>query len=373
MTLKESIRPRSVFAACGLAIVGLVIWSIGGCGLGYIDLTPGSSVALRVDNATPDTVEVRVTVSASLVDTSVPDSTLEDVTPPSQTDVLVAGESATTGIVPCGNVMTVVAGVPGAQSTSVVLTGDGTGTPGFDGGSVGSNGERFLLLGSHFSCGDTVVVQVLSANSGKIVVIGPGDAVPELGQVPVDPDSPDAPDIGPVDSGGKLTLIVVNAVESTVQVNFASGSGTLASSGGVDVSSEIDVRVPPGTTSVGTSVCAEEYIIAAAHLEATGSTFTTGGTAIFDSGGNVNFHAVALIGDGTGTDGFDSNSLAVSRGRLFQRGIHFECGDVITVAITATNNQFRFDADGMIVLDAFGNPTVQYNVGFGQVTVTSGN
>lgn len=354
-------------------MVVFLIWNIGGCGLGYIDLTAGPSVALRVDNATPDTVEVRVTVAASLVNASDRESTLDDVMPRSETDVLVSGDSATTGIVPCGNVMTVVAGAPGAQSTSVVLTGDGTGTPGFDSGSVGENGERFLLLGSHFSCGDTVVVQVLSANSGQIVVIGPGDAVPDLGPVPVDPDSPDTPDIGPVDPGGELTLIVVNAVESTVQVNFASGSGTLASSGGVDVSSEIDVRVPPGATSVGTGVCAEEYIIAAAHLEATGSTLTAGGTAIFDSGGNVNFHAVALTGDGTGTEGFDSNSLAVSRGRLFQQGVHFNCGDILTVVITATNNQFRFDADGMIVLDAFGNPTIQYNVGFGQVTVTSGN
>lgn len=63
----------------------------------------------------------------------------------------------------------------------------------------------------------------------------------------------------------------------------------------------------------------------------------------------------------------------VSCGRLFQRRGHFECGDVITGAITATNNQFRFEDDGMTILDALGNPTIQYNVGFGQVTVTSGN
>lgn len=83
--------------------------------------------------------------------------------------------------------------------------------------------------------------------------------------------------------------------------------------------------------------------------------------------------SIVLTGARTGTEGFDSNSLAVSRGRLFQRGIHFEYGDVITVAIAATNNQFRFDDEGMIVLDAFGNPTIQYNVGSGQVTVTSAN
>ena len=35
--------------------------------------------------------------------------------------------------------------------------------------------------------------------------------------------------------------------------------------------------------------------------------------------------------------------------------------------------QFRSDDDGMIVLNAFGNPPIQYNVGFGQVTVTGGN
>ena len=250
------------------------------------------------------------------------------------------------------------------------------------GGSVGASGERFLLRGSHFACGDTVVVQVLSANSGQVVVVKPGDDVPDLDPVSANPDllgstvsddsanPADSPDAVAIDQSGKVALIVVNAVESTVQVNFATGSGTLASSGGADVSSEIDVRVPPGATSVGSGVCADEYIIAAAHLEATGSTFTTGGTEIFESGGNINFHGVSLTGDGTGTDGFDRNSLAVSRGRLFQRGVHFECGDVITVAITATNNQTRFEEEGMIIVDSFGNPTIQYNVGFGQVTVT---
>lgn len=369
----------------GPALIMQLALSSGGCGLGYIDITPEQTVALRVSNATPDTVEIRVTVSASLDESSDPNSVTENVIPPSVTDVIISGGSETVGSVPCGNIITVVAGDPGGLTTAIVLSGAGTGTPGFDGGSVGANGERFLLRGSHFACGDTVVIQVLSANSGLVVVVKPGDDVPDLDPVSANPDllgstvsddsanPADSTDSVPIDQSGKVTLIVVNAVESTVQVNFATGSGTLASSGGVDVSGEIDVRVPPGATSVGSGVCADEYIIAAAHLEATGSTFTTGGTEIFESGGNINFHGVALTGDGTGTDGFDSNSLAVSRGRLFQRGIHFECGDVITVAITATNNQYRFDDDGMIILDAFGNPTIQYNVGFGQVTVTSGN
>lgn len=386
MRSSETFWERPAIHLGGLTLAVLLGWNAGGCGLGYIDITPEQTMTLRVNNATQDTVEIRVTVSASIASTSDPNSdpgsATEDVAPPSETDVLISGGSETVGTIPCGNVITVVAGAPGGLATTIVLSGAGTGTPGFDSGSVGANGERFLLRGTHFACGDTVVVQVLSANSGQVVVVEPGEDVPSLDALPAGPDSPDttdsddpadSPGTVPIDQSAEVMLIVVNAVESTVQVNFATGSGTLASSGGVDVSSEIDVRVPPGATTVGSGVCAEEYIIAAAHLEATGSTFTSGGTEIFESGGNINFHGVSLTGDGTGTEGFDGNSLAVSRGRLFQRGIHFECGDVITVAITATNNQFRFDDEGMIVLDTFGNPTIQYNVGFGQVTVTSGN
>ena len=84
------------------------------------------------------------------------------------------------------------------------------------------------------------------------------------------------------------------------------------------------------------------------------------------------YRIAVLGGDGTGTEGFDSSSIAVVRGRLLQLGTHFECGDVITVTITATNNQIAYDEEGNPVTDEYGNPTIKYNVGLGFVTVTSG-
>ena len=170
----------------------------------------------------------------------------------------------------------------------------------------------------------------------------------------------------------EVTLVVVNAVESTVQVSFATGSGSLADGGGTEVSSEVEARVAPGSTTVGTGVCAQEYIVAAAHLEAIGTTVTEdSGDGPFSGGGNTRFHSVVLTGDGTGTEGFDSNSIAILRGRLLQRGTHFDCGDTITVTITATNNQIQLDQEGAPVVDAYGNPIYKYNVGTGEVKVTS--
>ena len=113
-------------------------------------------------------------------------------------------------------------------------------------------------------------------------------------------------------------------------------------------------------------------MIAASHLESTGTTYAQGGVDIFEGGGNVNFHAVVLAGDGTGTEGFDSNSIAVARGRLFQLGIHFNCGDTITVIVTATNNRIKVDDLGLPVLDEAGDPQIHYGVGEGNVYITHG-
>ncbi len=109
-----------------------------------------------------------------------------------------------------------------------------------------------------------------------------------------------------------------------------------------------------------------------AHLEATATTFSQGGGTIFTGGGSVNFHGVVLTGNGTGTDGFDENSISVVRGRLFQLGTHFECGDTITLTVTATNNQFKFDEEGELITDESGNPDILYGVGSGNAAVTPG-
>ena len=43
----------------------------------------------------------------------------------------------------------------------VSLTGDGTGTVGFDEQTIGPGNARFLVLGEHFECGQTIVVTIL--------------------------------------------------------------------------------------------------------------------------------------------------------------------------------------------------------------------
>ena len=50
----------------------------------------------------------------------------------------------------------------------VILAGDGTGSLGFDENSVSREGERYLVLGTHLSCGDVVQVNL----SGDVDPIG---------------------------------------------------------------------------------------------------------------------------------------------------------------------------------------------------------
>lgn len=333
----------------------------------------GGTVTFRLENATP-------TAADFTIDTT---DTGDGAEESQVIDVRVPPGAFTSGDVDCGDSFVVSSAMVDGGDSSVLYEGDGTGTPGFDGESIGFNGERLLLFGDHFKCGDSVVVRVTDDGSG----IGPSSSDEPRGQVTVfnsgaalpDPDLPDTDQLEggdePVEDGDdeSITFVIVNQTGSTIQGNFAAGNGSLAKSGGTDVSDEFDVRVPPFSTSRGIKRCAQEYVLAMAHLEATGTTFSQGGGgSIFSGGGNVNFHGVVLTGDGTGTDGFDNNSIAVERGRLFQLGTHFECGDTITVTVTATNNQLKFDEEGEVITDEAGNPEILYGVGSGSAQVTAG-
>lgn len=305
------------------------------------------------------------------------DSIPEDTS--TSTSVRTPAGEFTTGQIACGEIFTVRALMGDEDASSVLFTGDGTGTAGFDSASIGFDGERLLVFPDHYACGETIVIRIADDGSG----IGQSTSTVPLGTVNVfssgmtlpDPDlpDPDQPDDEEDEEEQEITVQIVNQTGSTIQVNFASGNGTLASSGGVDVSDEFDVRVLPDTTSIGTTTCAQEFVVAAAHLEATSSTLSDeeGGGSIFTGGGGANYHGVVLTGDGTGTEGFDEESIAVTRGRLFQLGEHFSCGSTIIVTVTATNNQLEYDEEGELVLDEFGNPTIKYNIGTGTVTVES--
>jgi hypothetical protein len=327
------------------------------------------TVTFRVENATATAGDVTITRSGAAGGSG------QDISTPVDVEVRVPPGSFSLGEITCAELFTVRAEMTNASSSAVLLTGDGTGTAGFDGASIGFDGERLLAFGDHYTCGQSIVVRITDDGSG----IGTSASETPLGLVNVfrgtnelpDPDLPDPDELDgdETEEVARTTFEIVNLTESTVQVNVAAGNGSLATSGGQDVTDEFDVRVPPFTASRGTRPCAREYMIAAAHLESTSSTFSEGGGTIFSGGGGVNYHGVVLLGDGTGTEGFDENSIPVVRGRLLELSTHYECGDTLIVTIEETNNKVRYDEEGNMVTDDFGNPELEYGVGVGAIEV----
>jgi hypothetical protein len=328
-----------------------------------------AKVTFRLENATATPADITVSAQSASTSTDQKEGS-------NQTSVRVPASQFSLGEITCGGTFVVNGTIEDGTDSKILFTGAGTGTPGFDDASIGFDGERILLFEDHYQCGESIVVRITDDGTG----IGASTSNAPLGWVNVfaagaplpEPDLPDPeqPDDEEEEESAAVTLRVVNQTESTIQVNFATGNGSLAISGGSEVSSEFDVRVAPLGASEGVKSCAQEYIIAAAHLEPQDSTYSAGGATIFDSGGGIIYHAVVLTGDGTGTAGFDEESLAIVRGRLLQLGTHFNCGDMITVTVERTNNQFKVDEEGAIVTDEFGNPEIQYNVGEGTLTVT---
>ncbi|UCF32633.1 MAG: hypothetical protein JSV78_09900 [Phycisphaerales bacterium] len=327
-----------------------------------------AKVTFRLENATATPADISISAQSSSGDAGQEEGS-------NQTSVRVPAGQFSFGEITCGGTFVVDGTIEDGTDSKILFTGAGTGTPGFDDASIGFDGERILLFEDHYQCGQSIVVRITDDGTG----IGASTSNTPLGSVNVfaageplpapdlpDPEQPDDEE----EETAAVTLRVVNQTESTIQVNFATGNGSLAISGGSEVSSEFDVRVAPLGASEGVKSCAQEYIIAAAHLQPQDSTYSTGGGTIFDSGGGIIYHAVVLTGDGTGTAGFDEESLAIVRGRLLQLGTHFNCGDTITVTVERTNNQLKVDEEGAIVTDEFGNPEIQYNVGEGTLTVT---
>lgn len=328
----------------------------------------GAAVVFRLENATGTAADITILPDLQ-------DGDHEDL--PTGTKVRIPAGEFSMGELACGGTFVVTASIADANESAVMLSGDGTGTAGFDSSSIGLNGERLLAFEEHYACGASIVVRITDDGSG----IGPNTSDTATGLIEVfaseeplpEPNLPDPDAVSDPVLTDEINLVVINSVESTIQVNFATGSGSLADSGGTSITSEFDVRVPPGSSTRGIGACAQEYVVAASHLEAIGTTVTTAtDDGLFDGGGNVTFHGVVLTGDGTGTEGFDSNSIAILRGRLLQLGTHFACGDTITIEVIATNNQIELDANGSPVLDSFGNPNIKYNIGVGTVSVTSG-
>jgi len=234
----------------------------------------------------------------------------------------VPANEATEGDFTCGTQLTITAtfpevnggeaGASDAQSV-VILTGDGTGSEGFDDSSVSLNGERILVVGTHVDCGDTVLVTLqgdagggsapigfegLIVLGGSVEVLGPGESID------------DADTLDPTD-----TLInVVNQTSEFVSVSVFGAVGALVGTQ--------DIFVPPNSQSGGTVACAEGYLVTAKSLTAEALQ------------GLVDEVLIVLTGDGTGSTNFDEGSVGQDGSRLLQQTQHYTCGDTITVTVT---------------------------------------
>ncbi len=290
-------------------------------------------LTFRLDNATA--TDANIIISST--------NTVEGVDPPGQILVQVPPGEYTAGTLPCGFTYKIEGTIEGT-SDSIVFDGEGTGTEGFDSGSVGPSGERFLQVDEHYLCKQTVVVTVTDDGTG----VGSSVSETPTGTIDVynygEAPAPNLP--RPGDDGGddgqtpteKVRVRIRNATTAFVQVNLTRGTGSGDTS--------VDVRVPPLASSEGTLECASRFTVEANHLEDA------------DSAQGSGFHTVILLGDGTGADGFDGNNIGTDNTRTLRLDEHYECGDLIEVTIESTGNSFDPDS---------GDPI--YGIGSGTVTV----
>jgi hypothetical protein len=135
-----------------------------------------TTIAVQVQNlgAVIGTVRMEVTTSAGGTQ---------------QFTVTIPPGELTSGTFACGTLLRFAATYPDPETPEdqnterlVILSGDGTGALGFDDASVSRTGERYLVVGSDVSCGDTVLVTLrddlapigfsgISAFSGTVTVI----------------------------------------------------------------------------------------------------------------------------------------------------------------------------------------------------------
>jgi len=244
----------------------------------------------------------------------------------SEMTVRVSPQDYSDGSLLCGDEMTITATISGGQATGIVLEGAGTGTAGFDEGSIGLDGERLLLNKVHFECGDTLVVRVADTGTGEIEVY-------ESGTAPPDPSLGAGASLEP--DAEILEFRINNQTASFVELLLSDEQLTSASSDEETTTEDegsaengITVRVPPGFLSTGVVSCGPQVILV--------------GTVVVpavDTESADTFNQVVLTGTGTGTIDFDENSVGPEAyQRLLLEGIHYECGDVIQVDFTSDGN-----------------------------------
>ncbi|MCP4590006.1 MAG: hypothetical protein GY842_04630 [bacterium] len=236
--------------------------------------------------------------------------------------VRVSPQESSEGSLSCAQEIVVSATLDGTPTTKVLLVGDGTGTVGFDEGSVGLEGERLLIANQHFECGDTLVVRIEDSATGEITVYAEGVPVPaaEFGtSVTTEADAE------------LIEFRVSNRTASFVELQLSdkpitdAGEDEETEDSAAGASNAIKVRVPSGALTTGVVPCEPQIILLGAIV-----------LPAIDLGSADEFNHAVLTGDGTGTIDFDQNSVGTEAyQRLLLQGTHYECGDIIEIEFTS--------------------------------------
>ncbi len=333
--------PSTVPAVLVLVAGSLICSS---CDIGLMPTSIGA-LNIRVENATSSFATITITpgLEAASDKTSLHSasdlSTVIRVSPSSMSQGALLCSSST----PTTSGFTVTASVGSGESAqTVLLEGTGTGTPGFDDGSIGLSGERFMLRDTHYSCGETVVIRIADQDSqGGAGASGTPRGIIEryasAATIPTRSLTPDGAASGDLDGDGQaetteLAIRITNLTDYFMRTNLA----TVSDAEGQGV----DINVPPGFTATGTATCDSRFSLTTTTLD------------------GLNSAHVVLVGDGTGVPGFDEGSIGAIGDRTFIRGEHFNCGDIVTVVITNAGEPNRNIDDAP--------------VGSGTVTITRG-
>jgi len=301
---------------------------------------PTGALALRIENATPTTMDVTVSVtlpadttSGTTADSAAAERRLATKDLPAEATVRVGPGSYSEGEVRCGDEVLISATVGDSADRIVQLAGAGTGTPGFDEGSLGLSGERTLLFDVHYTCGDTVVVRVTddgtgvgdsssSVGLGQVAIYAEGEvpAVGDLGSAVVDTSGTDGGDATTDGAGAPpdtVNLTIDNVTGSGIGLELTAGTGD------PDTDSLAQVTVLPFGIAHGSLTCAQQLGIRALIVDSESG----------QDGGEPTLYQIVLTGDGTGTVGFDQATIGPGNVRFLVQGEHYHCGDTVLITI----------------------------------------
>ena len=345
-------------------LVALTCVFVTSCVSTFFTTTPGEqAMAFRIENATAGAVEVVIqvmdangnpidttatttTVDIPVVTVSETDVSFSTLTPigaaaaasseqpesadgqevssvlGSQATIRVPGFSTSEGILVCGAIIKVTATTDGTEDgagTQILFDGAGTGTPGFDQGSVGQSGERFLLESLDFTCGESVVIRIgddgtatsTSAGSnatGKLAVVAAGEPSPfDPIEAPGSSTSTESTSTEGGDSGtngetqetGPTTVLIQIENHATIIADINMVVGTAAGE------QTFAVSVPPNMATEGEFMCGTQFTFPATFPNTDRPPSQEPDSEFPDA-------IIILTGDGTGSPGFDEASVSRS-------------------------------------------------------------